>query len=150
MSIIKRLLIALTSIGLLLLAGGCGTEGNKETPAENGNLVSEEPAQPPDSAADADYSGTYVDKQGTEDIYSQLSLVSLEDRTYSAAISLCRLAFLEGTAEIDGETLFFKDTIIQVSGKITLSEGGAIFAITESEFADIAPGAVFEFPEKTE
>lgn len=95
-----------------------------------------------------DYSGSYVDRQGTENIYSELDLKYLENGVYEAEISLYRLTTLDGTAKTDGDKLTFEDAAIQIKGEITLQETGAVLTVTESEFADINPGDVFEFPEK--
>lgn len=54
----NRIFILAIGIGLLIMAGGCGTAGNEEKDM---------------------YSGTYVDRQGTEDIYSELELRYLEE-----------------------------------------------------------------------
>ncbi len=94
------------------------------------------------------FSGCYVDTQGTEDIYSALLLTGQGDGKYGAEIGLYRLTTLEGTAKVEGDILFFLDEELQVKGRITIQDGGAIFTVTESEFEYIYPGDVFQFPIK--
>lgn len=95
-----------------------------------------------------DHSGSYVDRQGTEDIFSELDLNLLRNGIYETTISLYRLTTLDGTAKIDGDKFIFEDTVTQIKGEITFPESGAVLTITESEFVYINPGEVFEFPEK--
>lgn len=107
--------------------------------------VSEETAIPQKKD---DYSGSYVDRQGTEDIYSDLDLTYLEDGLYQATIGIFRLAQLDGVAKVDGETLSFEDEVYKVKGIIIVQDNKAELTITESGFEYINPGDVFEFSEK--
>jgi len=95
-----------------------------------------------------DYSGSYVDRQGTENIYSDLDLTYLEDESYQATIGIFRLAQLDGVAKVDGETLSFEDEVYKVKGIILVQDNKAVLTITESGFEYINPGDVFEFSEK--
>ena len=95
-----------------------------------------------------DFSGLYVDTQGTESVYSELELVAVDDRTYNATIGLYRLTTLEGTAKVEGNLLVFEDEEMQVKGEIFMVDEGVMFRATASEFEYILPGDVFEFPEK--
>jgi hypothetical protein len=107
-----------------------------------------EPTASQEPAAAADLSGTYADCQGTSDIYSELTLERLSDGTYAATVSLYRLAELEGIAEAgeDG-VLRFDCAEPSVKGEIAMEDGAATFTVTESALADIAPGAVYRFPD---
>lgn len=116
-----------------------------ETIENSDKEVSEEMAIPQKKD---DYSGSYVDRQGTSEIYSNLNLTYLEDESYQATIGLYRLTELEGVAKVDGETLSFKDDGMQVKGIISIQDNKAVLTITESDFEYINPGDVFEFPEK--
>jgi uncharacterized protein YecT (DUF1311 family) len=93
-----------------------------------------------------DYSGWYVDTQGTgNDIYSELELEKMPDGTYKATIGLYRLTTLEGIAEEESGYLTFEDAETKVKGDIMLQDGGMIFRVTSSEFAYLNTGDVFEF-----
>ncbi|WP_206459226.1 hypothetical protein [Anaerovorax sp. IOR16] len=92
-----------------------------------------------------DYSGSYVDTQGTADIYSKLDLTYQGDESYEATVALYRLTELEGVAKTDGETLFFEDQDRQVKGTIIIQDNMAVLTITESGFENINQGDVFEF-----
>lgn len=124
---------------------------NEVVPAVNETIensdkeVSEETAIPQKKD---DYSGSYVDRQGTEDIYNNLDLTYLEDESYQATIGIFRLAQLDGVAKVDGETLSFEDEVYKVKGIIIVQDNKAVLTITESGFEYINPGDVFEFPEK--
>ena len=91
------------------------------------------------------YSGQYADKQGTEEIYSNLYLEYVGEEEYEATISLYRLAELEGTVTVDNGTLWFWDEELKVEGTITIKDNSAVFMITESEFAAINKGDSFTF-----
>lgn len=113
----------------------------------------EKPALEGDSQGTGDggqdrFSGSYVDTQGTEDIYSSLLLTSQGNGAYEAEIGLYRLTTLEGTAKAEGDTLTFTGQEPKVKGNIRFQDGGAVFTITESEFEYIHPGDVFQFPVK--
>ncbi|NCC16389.1 MAG: hypothetical protein EOM28_08575 [Clostridia bacterium] len=95
-----------------------------------------------------DYSGSYVDRQGTADIYSELDLTYLGDKAYEATIDLFRLTELEGIAKVDGETLSFEDEDMQVKGTIVIQDNIAVLTITDSGFDYIKQGDVFEFSAK--
>lgn len=91
------------------------------------------------------YSGQYADKQGTEDIYSDLCLEYVGEEEYEATISLYRLAALEGIVTVDNGTLWFSEEELKVEGTITIKDNTAVFMITESEFATINKGDSFTF-----
>ncbi len=98
------------------------------------------------ASEEQDYSGRYVDTQGTEEVYSELVLERKEDGTYQTEISIYRVASLSGTSFFYGGMLMFEDTELGIKGIITISdEGKAEFAATKSEFEYITLGEVFEF-----
>lgn len=92
-----------------------------------------------------DYSGRYVDTQGTDVVYSELILTRQEDSSYQAEIGIYRLALFEGTAVQQGSLLMFEDPDMRVKGNIRISDGEAIFTVTESFFEYVTPGEGFEF-----
>ena len=95
-----------------------------------------------------DLSGTYTDRQGTAEIYSELDLEQTGEGVYSFSLSLYRLALLEGTAEYqDGILHFVSEQPRFVEGDITVSGSEASVTITESELPEITPDHVFRFPD---
>ena len=116
-----------------------------ETIENSDKEVSEETALPQKKD---DYSGSYVDRQGTAEIYNNLDLTYLEDESYQATIGIFRLAQLDGVAKVDGETLSFEDEVYKVKGIIIVQDNKAVLTITESGFEYINPGDAFEFSEK--
>ena len=112
------------------------------TPPEDGT---------PETGA-ADLSGMYTDKQGTEDIYSELELVQQGDGiTYDVSIGLYRLCLLEGLAQVQEDgTLAFVGGPPDVKAVITIDGEQAEVEITVSEFEYLHPGDVYAFPDGKE
>lgn len=124
----NRIFVLVTCIGLLLVAGGCGAAGNEEKDM---------------------YSGTYVDRQGTEDIFSELELRYLEEGMYEAFVGIFRVGASEGIARAEGEILLFEaEGEPLIRGEICIQDSEAVLTITESEFDYIQAGQVFIFSEK--
>lgn len=101
----------------------------------------------PESNHTTDYSGTYTDKQGTDEVYSMLELRSNGDGGYTVSVSLYRLASLEGAA--DGGLHFVSDVSSQpaVEGDISINGGEAELTVTKSDFPGIDVGMVYRFPD---
>lgn len=96
-----------------------------------------------------DYSGSYVDLQGTMEIYSDLEISKQTDGTYATTIELYRLTTLEGTAVTGENGLEFKDDTLDVEGKIEMKDGeGASFIVTHSTWEYLNEGDVFLFPDR--
>jgi len=99
-----------------------------------------------DSNEKQDYSGCYVDTQGTDVVYSELVLELQEDGKYQTEIGIYRVTTLSGTTFLYGGMLLFEDTELGVKGVITISDDGkAEFTATKSEFEYITAGEVFKF-----
>lgn len=104
-----------------------------------------------------DVSGIYTDKQGTSDVYSQLTLALQPDGTYVVEISVYRTTELEGTAVWEGDVLRFTSEDSYVLADISVTDSQAeVMVITDAagvqtgdtySFPDGAPG---EEPERTE
>lgn len=92
-----------------------------------------------------DYSGHYVNTQGTDVVYDELKVELSEDGTYRTEIGIYRLTTLEGTAIMHDGMLLFEDTVVGVKGNIQFEKELAVFTVTESNFEYIAPGESFEF-----
>lgn len=100
--------------------------------------------------------GTYVDIQGTDEVYSSLILCDQGDGNYDATISLYRLTTLEGTAALrydrsDGMLYFNSEdqqveAVIGFSGDTSTPDAAAV-TITYSELSNIRVGDTFHFPD---
>ncbi len=92
--------------------------------------------------------GAYIDSQGTDSIYSQLSVTESWESGYIAKISIYRLGELEGSADEAGDgSLSFVSYDDSVKGTITYSWDGATFEVTEvNGDAIVGVGETFEFP----
>lgn len=97
-----------------------------------------------------DYSGVYTDKQGTEDVYSELILKKSEDDTYAFTMGIYRVTTLEGIANgADGSFRFVCEDP-NVEGDIMIEGDEAKVIITASSFEYIAVGDEYRFPDGKE
>lgn len=104
-----------------------------------------------------DVSGIYTDKQGTSDVYSQLTLALHPDGIYVVEISVYRTTELEGTAVWEGDTLRFTSedpyvladiSVIGSQAEVTvITDAAGVLTGDTYSFPDGAPG---ECPEQTE
>lgn len=123
-------------------AGAAAPEEPEKTEAPAGG------AEGPDGGVD--YSGCYRDMQGTDEVYSDLTLSRQEEGNglYDASIGLYRLAFLEGIAQVQEDgTLLFVGGPPKVQAVITIDGEQARVEFTVSEFEYIEPGYVYTFPD---
>ncbi len=91
--------------------------------------------------------GSYIDNEGTDSIYSALSIVESWESGYNAKISLYRIGQFEGSADENGDgTLNFTSYDEAVKGTIRYGWDGAVFEVTEANGAIVNAGDVFEFP----
>lgn len=150
----KKILLAAALLGLVLLCCACGGKGpgsaaspdagdkqdqtNAAPSREDGGT--QEPAAP-------DLSGVYTDRQGTPDVYSELELKKREDGTYGFSMGIYRVTTLEGTASVQDGVLHFVCGEPAVEGDISVSGQEAEVTITASDFAYIAVGDVYRFPD---
>ena len=91
--------------------------------------------------------GTYVDRQGTDSVFSVLEIVPADNGTYAVTIGLYRITTLEGMAVSDGNKLLYEDNDFQIKGEIRIQGEEASLYITESDFEYISPGYSVVFPE---
>lgn len=106
---------------------------------------SEQPEEP-EQAEKADLSGIYTDKQGTSDVYSELTLALQADGTYAAEISVYRTTELEGTAAWEGDALRFTSEDASLLADITVTGGKAeVTVITDA--LGLHAGDVYSFPD---
>lgn len=162
----NRIFILAICIGLMMMAGGCRTAGNEEADSSESiadrEATTQETVWQETSMSEEDntegavttseedmYSGTYVDRQGTEDIYSELELRYLEEGVYEVFVGIFRVGASEGIARTEGEILLFEaEGEPLIRGEIRIQDSEAVLTITESDFSDIEAGQVFIFPEK--
>ena len=94
-------------------------------------------------------SQVYVDRQGTDDIYSSLSIAQ-SDNGYVVEMEIYRLGYFSGTAvEADG-MLVYTDDLTDMKGTIRYDSDHAVFEVTESSSDLAGAGTTWAFPEKQE
>lgn len=142
-SIRMKIKLFLGMLCAALTMTACGTVENQETEQKDVYTLEGEKIQ-------TDYSGTYTDKMGTEDIYSELILEKQQDDTYAFTMGIYRITTLEGTATgADGTFHFVSDAPI-VEGDIKIEGDVAEVTITASAFEYIAVGDEYRFPDGKE
>jgi len=92
--------------------------------------------------------GHYADMQGTEDVYSDILIKENADGSIFVEMGIFRLTTLTGTGTptADANKLEYTDNELEIKGTIEVTESGAVFTVTESEWELITAGEVFEFP----
>lgn len=94
-------------------------------------------------------SKVYVDRQGTDEIYSSLSIAQ-SDNGYVVEMEIYRLGYFSGTAvEADG-MLVYTDDLTDMKGTIRYDSDHAVFEVTESSSDLAEAGTTWAFPEKQE
>ena len=128
------------------------TTGNSEahTGLDNddsaAHAAGEEKAGTTKQAEKEDVTGIYTDKQGTSDVYSQLTLALQPDGTYTAEISVYRVSNLQGTAVWEGDALRFTSEDPYVSANISVTGGRAEVAFITGAVGFQA-GDIYSFPD---
>ena len=93
-----------------------------------------------------DRSGRYTDKQGTDQVYSELELSRNDGGGYTVTLGIYRVTTLEGTAaEEDGVLHFAASSGPAVEGDIVVSGETAEVTITASDFSDMPVGSIYQF-----
>ena len=94
-------------------------------------------------------SSVYVDRQGTDEIYSSLSIARC-DNGYVVEMEIYRLACFSGTAvEADG-MLVYTDDLTDMKGTIRYDSDHAVFEVTQSTSGLAQVGTTWMFPEVKE
>ncbi len=124
--------------------GGSTPDSEQTEPTKQAENVGQ--AENPKQAEKADVSGIYTDKQGTADVYSQLTLALQADGTYKAEISVYRTAELEGTAVWEEDMLRFTSEDPYVLAEISVIGGKAEVAVI-TDAAGVLSGEVYSFPD---
>lgn len=156
----KKILLVLLNVFFL---SGCGTKDNGnslpvETNQPGRNTSNMEQLEKPEQmehteqtevtkqAEKEDVTGIYTDKQGTSNVYSQLTLTLQPDGTYTAEISVYRVSNLQGTAVWEGDVLRFTSEDPYVSANISVTGGRAEVAFITGA-AGFQAGDVYSFPD---
>ena len=94
-------------------------------------------------------SKVYVDRQGTDEIYSSLSIAQ-SDNGYVIEMEIYRLGYFRGTAVEDDGMLVYTDDLVDMKGTIRYDSDHAVFEVTESSSDLAEAGTTWVFPEKQE
>lgn len=163
----KRILLALLLSTSLL--SGCGAKdsdhslsaetnrpggdtSNTERIEESEKTENPERTEGPEETEDTeqaeqeDVSGIYTDKQGTSDVYSQLTLALQPDGIYTAEISVYRVSELEGTAVWEGDMLRFTSEDPYVLADISVT-GGKAEVVFITGAVGFQAGDIYSFPD---
>ena len=92
-------------------------------------------------------SSVYVDRQGTDEIYSSLSIAQ-SDTGYVIEVDIYRLGYFRGTAVEDNGMLVYTDDLVDMKGTIRYDSDHAVFEVTESTSDLAEAGTIWAFPEK--
>lgn len=115
----------------------------EEKPEQMGNTEQTEGTK---QAEQEDVSGIYTDKQGTSDVYSELTLALQPDGTYAVEISVYRTTELEGTAVWEGDTLRFTSEDPYVLADISVTGSQAEVMIITGALG-LQAGDIYSFPD---
>ena len=91
----------------------------------------------------------YVDRQGTDDIYSSL-FITQDDNDYVIEMEIYRLGYFRGTAVKTQGMLFYTDDRLDMKGTIQYDSDHAVFEVTESSSDLVQVGETWIFPEMQE
>lgn len=94
-------------------------------------------------------SQVYVDRQGTDEIYSSLSIAQ-SDNGYVVEMEIYRLGYFSGTAVEANGMLIYTDDWVDMKGTIRYDSDYAVFEVTESTSDLAEAGTTWAFPEKQE
>lgn len=94
-------------------------------------------------------STVYVDRQGTDTVYSSLSMTQ-NDNGYVIEIEIYRLGYFRGTAVETQDTLVYTDDFADMKGTIQCDLDHAVFEVTESSSDLVEAGTTWVFPEMQE
>ena len=94
-------------------------------------------------------SKVYVDRQGTDTIYSSLSITQ-NDNDYVIEMDIYRLGHFRGTAVKNQGNLSFTDDRLELQGIIRCGKNQAVFEVTGSSSDLVEVGETWGFPEMQE
>ena len=88
----------------------------------------------------------YVDRQGTDETYSSLSITQ-DGSGYVIEMEIYRLGHFRGTAVENRGMLVYTDDLVDMKGIIQCDSGQAVFEVTESSSDLVKVGETWMFPE---
>ena len=91
----------------------------------------------------------YVDRQGTDTVYSSLSMTQ-NDNGYVIEMEIYRLGSFRGTAVETQGMLVYTDDFVDLQGTIQYDLDHAVFVVTESSSDLVEVGTTWVFPEMLE
>ncbi|MCI5902509.1 MAG: hypothetical protein MRZ74_08275 [Blautia sp.] len=91
-------------------------------------------------------SKVYVDRQGTDETYSSLSIAQ-SDNGYVIEMEIYRLGYFRGTAVDENDMLVYTDDLVDMKGTIRYDSDHAVFEVTESSSGLAETGTTWRFPE---
>ena len=94
-------------------------------------------------------STVYVDRQGTDTVYSSLSMTQ-NDNGYVIEMEIYRLGSFRGTAVETQGMLVYTDDFVDLQGTIQYDLDHAVFVVTESSSDLVEVGTTWVFPEMLE
>lgn len=94
-------------------------------------------------------SGVYVDRQGTDTVYSSLSITQYGN-DYVIEMEIHRLGYFRGTAVEAQGMLVYTDDFVDMKGTIQYDFDHAVFEVTESSSDLVEVGETWVFPEMQE
>ena len=94
-------------------------------------------------------SKVYVDRQGTDTVYSSLSITQ-SDNGYVIEMNIYRLGYFYGTAVETQGMLVYTDDFVDMKGTIQYDLDHAVFEVTESSSDLVKVGTTWVFPELQE
>ena len=94
-------------------------------------------------------SSVYVDRQGTDEVFSRLSIAQ-SDRGYVVEMEIYRLGYFSGTAVESDGMLVYTDDLTDMMGTIRYDSDHAVFEVTQSTSGLAQVGTTWVFPEAKE
>ena len=94
-------------------------------------------------------SKVYVDRQGTDSVYSSLSIMQ-GSNDYLIEMEIYRLRYFRGTAAETQDMLVYTDDFVDMKGTIQYDLDHAVFEVTESSSDLVKVGTTWVFPEVQE
>ena len=94
-------------------------------------------------------SSVYVDRQGTDEVFSRLSIAQ-SDRGYVVEMEIYRLGYFSGTAVESDGMLVYTDDLTDMMGTIRYDSDHAVFEVTQSTSGLAQVGTTWVFPEVKE
>lgn len=143
----NKIITVLLSVILCMSLTACGGISESMRDEENDYLEnsSQDTSQKEELLLNQD-SILFVDRQGTNDIYSSLSILNNGD-SYAVEMFLYRVGYFSGTAKETQGMLCYTDDHMGVTGLIRFDQGQASFEVRESVLDSVSAGVIWVFPE---